>query len=321
MWGALRYVIWPVAGFFLVAVGLILSQWPSRPMSDAGGLNFDAVTGIATEMPLADPVDMRDGYDLMVRRFDNGPGPLTILIHGSGWNGLQFAGLAPQLPGTVLVPDLRGHGAAPGRRGDIDYIGQFEDDLADLIIATAKPGQKVVLAGHSSGGGLVVRMAGGPQGHLLDGAVLLAPFLKHNAPSTRKNSGGWAYVMVRRIIGLGLLNRVGITALNGLTVIEFDFPHSVIAGPYGNLATRSYSYRLNTSYAPRAAYTDDIAALPPFLLIAGAQDEAFVAAAYAPLMQAHTPNGSYQIVPGADHLGVVDAPETAGAMIKVLNEL
>jgi non-heme chloroperoxidase len=32
---------------------------------------------------------------------------------------------------TVYAPDLRGHGSS-GRRGDIDYIGQLDDDLVDL---------------------------------------------------------------------------------------------------------------------------------------------------------------------------------------------
>lgn len=87
----------------------------------------------------------------------------------------------------VLVPDLRGHGLNPERRGDIGYIGQFEDDLAALIEAKRKPRQKVVIIGHSSGGGLVVRMAGGKHGTHLDHAVLLAPFLKYNDQTAREN--------------------------------------------------------------------------------------------------------------------------------------
>jgi alpha-beta hydrolase superfamily lysophospholipase len=33
---------------------------------------------------------------------------------------------------TVYAPHIRGHGES-GRRGDIDYIGQLDDDLADLM--------------------------------------------------------------------------------------------------------------------------------------------------------------------------------------------
>ena len=114
--------------------------------------------------------------------------PLLIMVHGSGWHGMQFHGLAKELAtqADVVLQDLRRHGVSPHRRGDIDYINQFEDDLADLIKATAQPNQKVVVLGHSSSGGLVVRFAGGEHGEIIDHAVLLAPFLKHNAPTTRK---------------------------------------------------------------------------------------------------------------------------------------
>ncbi len=39
------------------------------------------------------------------------------------------------------------HGFTPKRRGDVDYIGQLEDDLADLITAKRQPRQKVILVG------------------------------------------------------------------------------------------------------------------------------------------------------------------------------
>ncbi|OIQ45469.1 MAG: hypothetical protein BM558_03840 [Roseobacter sp. MedPE-SW] len=264
---------------------------------------------------------MRDGYGLQLRSYINGDGPLIVLVHGSGWNGLQFSKLAPQLRGTVLVPDLRGHGAQPGRRGDVDYIGQFEDDLADLITAKAVPGQKVVLIGHSSGGGLVVRFSGGQHRDLMDRAVLLAPFLHHRAPTMRPNSGGWAQPLLRRIIALSMLNGVGITAWNHLTAIQFKMPSEVLEGPLGHLATTSYSYRLNQSYAPRSNYLNDIRALPGFLLLAGDQDEAFVAEAYRPLMEAETDKGRYQILADIGHLDLVDAPQTLGAIQEFLDDI
>ena len=300
-----------------VAVGLVLSQSPKGTV-EGEGLDF---TGILrhTMKPTKEPrhVPMRDGYDLVVREYGaQTQGPLIVMVHGSGWTGLQFTGLAQSLRtrARVLVPDLRGHGAAPGRRGDVDHIGQLEEDLADLIAAEKQPGQKVLLLGHSSGGGLVVRMSAGPYGGELDGAFLLAPFLKYNAPTTRANSGGWARPLTRRIIGLSLLNAVGIRALNGLPVIEFNMPKAVLNGPLGKLGTTQYSYRLNVSYAPRSDYLNDIRHLPAFLLLAGDQDEAFVAEAYQPLMAAETGNGQYQVVPGTGHLDIVDAPQTLAAI-------
>ncbi len=310
-----------LAGHVLVALGLIASARPRGPQPSTGGLDFSGIGG-GPLMPEPRGVAMRDGYALQVRDYANDAGPVLILLHGSGWNGLQFNRLAPflQAHGRVLVPDLRGHGAAPGRRGDVDHVGQLEEDIADLIDGEAQ-GRKVVLIGHSSGGGLVVRMAGGAYGARIDGAVLMAPFLQHDAPTTRRNSGGWARPLTRRLIGLSMLNMFGIRVLNHLSVIEFDMPTAVLSGPLGHLATTAYSWRLNQSYAPRRKYLRDIAALPPFLLLAGDADEAFDAPAYEPLMRQVTDRGRYRIVPGAGHLGLVDNERAQAEIAEFLDAL
>lgn len=301
-----------------IALGLILSQGARGDLGE-GGLDFSAeiAKGGAWQAPELQ-VAMRDGMPLAVRDFParRDGSPLLILVHGSGWHSMQFLELGERLRAFahVAAPDLRGHGEHPQRRGDIDYIGQLEDDLADLISALRVEGQKVILAGHSSGGGLVVRFAGGPHGHLIDGAILMAPFLQYDAPTTRPNSGGWAVPLTRRIIGLSMLNTVGIRGLNGQTVIRFRLPLQVRQGPLGATATGAYSYRLNTSFAPRRAYLDDIAKLPPFLLLAGKADGAFLAAEYAPLMSAVSPNGTYELLDGVGHLALVNAPGTYSAI-------
>ena len=311
----------------LIALGLIASQHPADMRADGGGgLDFDQT--LARENGEAAPlasVPMRDGYDVQVRRYQaTAPdAPLLVLVHGSAWHGLQFDGLARALAAhaEVVVPDLRGHGHQPGTRGDVAYIGQLEDDLADLIAAMRKPGQKVVLGGHSSGGGLVVRFAGGSYGETLDGAVLLAPFLKHNAPTTRANSGGWTHVLTRRIIGLSMLNALRIRVLNHLTIIQFTMPQEVLDGPLGDTATTAYSYRMNTSFAPRGDYLGDVAALPPFVLITGSADEAFDASLYEPTMTPATAKGRYHMVEGVAHLDIVDAPQTQTLIAEYLDAL
>lgn len=308
-----------------VAIIMVITQKPTD-LSPGSGLDFtQTLEGTVPERLSLTEVAMRDGFPLQVRKVpsDASDVPLLILVHGSGWHGQHFDGLATQFSQTadVIVPDLRGHGVKPGRRGDIDYINQFEDDLADLIKATAKPGQKVVLGGHSSGGGLVVRFAGGAHGALLDGAVLMAPFLHHRAETTRENSGGWAQVLVRRIIGLSILNTFQIKALNHLHIVQFRMPQAVLDGPLGDTATTAYSYRLNTGYAPRNGKLKEVAALPPFVLIVGAMDEAFLASAYEPTMTKLTDKGRYVIVDGVNHLGIVNAAETQKTIEAYLHEL
>lgn len=306
-----------------LALALIASDRPSADLrADGGGLNFGGLAEAGTEAALQ-PYMARDGAELGFRRWDSGreDAPLVVAVHGSGWHGLQFQGLGTALAvqglADVIAPDLRGHGPNPQRRGDIDHIGQFEEDLADLIAAQARPGQPVILLGHSSGGGLVIRYAGGDYAAGLAGAVLLAPFVQHDAPTARPNSGGWARVMIRRIIGLTMLNAAGIRALNGLPVIQFRFPSAVLEGPLGHTATLMYSYRLNTSYAPRRNWQADIASLPPFLLVVGDHDEAFVAENYQPTLSALTDRGRYGMV-DAGHLDVVDHPETLALITEFL---
>lgn len=307
------------------AAAAVMALWPwPKARAAKGGLDFtQTLAARHAALPMA-RLTLRDGT-AQAFRWAAGPkgGPLVVMIHGSGWHGMQFEGLAAELSAVadVVVPDLRGHGLAPLRRGDVDYIGQFEDDLAELIATRAKPGQKVILLGHSSGGGLVVRFAGGAHRDLIAAAVLLAPFLHHSAPTTRKNSGGWASVNLRRMIGLSILNSLRITGLNHLPVIRFAMPDAVLAGPLGATATPEYSYRLNTSFAPRANWQKDVAALPPFLLVAGQQDEAFVADRYEEVLSRLTSNGRYRLIDGVGHLGVVDAPQTAGVLREFIEGL
>ncbi len=306
----------------LILLGIALA-WPQRAPK-AGGMDFFAqLAQKNTPIPLQSQ-PMRDGYALPFRALVGPQGaPLLVMIHGSGWHGMQFEGLAAALApyADILIPDLRGHGISPQRRGDVDYIGQFEDDLADLITARAKPGQKVVLLGHSSGGGLVVRFAGGAHRGLISGAVLLAPFLHHSAPTTRAGAGGWAQVNLPRIIGLSILNRIGITALNSLNIVRFAMPDAVLTGPLGHTATTAYSYRLNTSFAPRDDFMADLAALPPYVLVVGSADESFVAEAYEPLLQASGANGAVHILQGVNHLGVVLDAHTADLVGQYLGQI
>ncbi len=323
----LSFIAISMAVTAVIAIGLILSQWPRDMRAGARGgegASLDFTRQIArNDAPLPlQSAPMRDGWQMPYRRVEGPQGaPLLVLVHGSGWHGAQFDALARRLSdvATVIAPDLRGHGAAPERRGDVDYIGQMEDDLADLIKAQAGEGQRVIMAGHSSGGGLVVRFAGGAHGAAVDHAVLLAPFLKYNAPTTRENSGGWAHVLTRRLIGLSMLNAAKITALNGMQVIQFNMPAAVLDGPLGHTATTAYSYRLNTGFAPRGDYLSDIADLPDFTVIAGTADEAFHAEKFEEVMAPVNGRGTYHLLDGVSHLDVVYAPETETLMRGVLS--
>jgi len=308
--------------YLAIAVILIATQKPVQAASSQSqqeNISFDSLLAIDyTGMTDLRTYEARDGTGLYYREYlsSTASDRVLVLLHGSAWHSMQFFPIANYLSqeglAHVVTPDLRGHGFNPKRRGDVDYIGQLEDDLADLIavIKQQHPSSQIILGGHSSGGGLAVRFAGSKYNDLIDAYVLLAPFLKYNAPTTRPNSGDWAAPLTRRIIGLSMLNNVGIKVLNHLNVINFNMPSAVLEGPLGNTATTSYSYRLNTAYAPRSNYTSDLKAMiQPFLLVAGTADESFIAEEYEPIISKHTQSGTYILLDDVSHIGVLAEPE------------
>ncbi|MGB0960535.1 MAG: alpha/beta hydrolase [Halocynthiibacter sp.] len=324
----LKFILIPIASSLLIylaiAFGLVFSQRPQSQLSGTA-FSFQSIKPAPENHGFVHRTyTPRDGTALPVWHSpaQSKDAPLVIVIHGSGWHGGGYLGLAQGLAAAgdfeMLVPDLRGHGLNPTPRGDVSYIGQFEDDLADLITDFNADNRDVIMIGHSSGGGLVIRFAGGPHGALLSKAVLLAPFLKHNAPTMREKSGGWAHALTGRIIGLSMLNTLNITALNSMTILQFNFPRAILDGAEGHTATLTYSYRLNTSFAPRNAYLDDIAKLPEFLLLVGEKDDAFYPEAFEPVMADVTANGTYQILANADHLGLINDLAAQAAILAFL---
>lgn len=293
----LTVVLSSIALFFVLTIGLIASQ-RITPLSSEQTLTFESVRSDGADTSGLEQHTVRDGTTLHFRHYPGASdeAPLAVVIHGSGWHGGAYTFIGRTLSEAqgfeVLVPDLRGHGPNPIRRGDIDYIGQLEDDLADLIAAHNTTGRPVYMVGHSSGGGLVVRFAGGQHGALLNKAVLMAPFLKHDAPTARNDAGGWSHVLMRRVIGQSILNGFGIKWFNGLHMIQFNFPAEIMRTEQGKAATLSYSFRLNTSYAPRDDYLADVAQLPEFLVIAAPRTRRFTQSNTSQRCARPTPRGN-----------------------------
>ena len=182
----------------------------------------------------------------------------AIVIHGSsGSSGGAIHALSGALAARgveTLAVDIRGHGTS-GTRGDIGYLGQLEDDLADLVALFADPpSAPLTLVGHSSGGGFALRVAGSPIQNLFARTVLLAPYLGYDAPTTRPNSGGWANADIPRIVGL-LAFGLGISCCEDLPVLAFAVPPNSAK----NLVA-TYSDRLMRNFARQRDFRRDLAA-------------------------------------------------------------
>ncbi len=309
-----KFLLIPGLIYLGITAVLITTNRPTT-ITTEGGLDFAALTAVSYQtLPNLQPYTAHDGVQLQYRLYPSAAeaNKAIILLHGSGWHSMQFHPLAEHLSQNglthVITPDLRGHGFTPARRGDVAYIGQLEDDLADLIgvVKAQFPSAMVIGGGHSSGGGLAIRFAGGEHGAMADAYLLLAPFLEYNAPTTRPNSGDWARPLSRRIAGLTMLNNIGIRWFNHLAVIQFNMLQAVLDSPLGNSATTAYSYRLNTSYAPRSNDGRDLTAMQqPFLLVAGMADQSFMTEQYEPTISAHTSAGTYTLLPDVGHIDLL----------------
>ncbi|MFT6907475.1 MAG: non-heme chloroperoxidase [Oleiphilaceae bacterium] len=295
---------------FSIATALILFGKGKKPAPDEGGIDFNELFFDYTNLPQLRTFCARDGKTLAYRHYPAQSEKVIILVHGSGWHSQYFLPLAEFISSEglahVYTPDLRGHGPMPDRRGDVNYIDQLEDDLADFIaiIREENPNAMLIVGGHSSGGGLAIRFAGSRYGQQADAYLLLSPFLKYNAPTIRSNSGGWAHAYTGRIAGLSMLNMLGIHCFDSLTAIEFNMPEEARDGT----ETLSYSHRLNTAYAPRNYKKDLRAITQPLLVVAGTRDDAFIANQFEPVISQYTAV-QVRLLPDVTHMGVVVSPE------------
>jgi len=305
----LSFVLTSAVIYFVIATVLIFFVKPKRP-AQPSQIKFNELFIDYNNLPKLSRYKSRDGSNLCYRYYPSQSDNIIILIHGSGWHSQYFLPLAQFLSeegvAQVITPDLRGHGHTPERRGDVDYIGQFEDDLADLIGIIRKdyPNATLIVGGHSSGGGLAIRFGGSAYGLQADAYILFSPFLKYNAPTMLSHSGDWAYPYTGRIAGLTMLNNLGIHWLDYLPAIEFNMPKDARDGT----ETLIYSHRLNTAFAPRNYKKDLTAIKKPLLVVAGTADEAFLADQFEPVISKYT-EGEVKLLPGVTHVGLVVGPE------------
>jgi non-heme chloroperoxidase len=313
---------WTWPRMFAIVVCLVLGLWlmlaiafgtaaPQRPVHPR---QMDL-----TELPALSRYTTRDGAQLAYRVYPGNVEQVVVLIHGSGTESSVMNALAKTLQAagaTVYALDLRGHGSS-GRSGDIDYIGQLDDDLADLI-ATIRPehtNAALTLIGFSAGGAFTIRIAGEPHGDLFDRYIAISPAIVYPSPLARSNAGGWATPYLPRIVGLIILNKIGIHWFDGLAAIVFAIP------PDNANLTGVYSYRL----AMNLGSSDFFRALgrtkKPMALIAGGNDDQFYADCYAQTLQPAKPDLTVELVPGLDHVDMLMKPAALAALRRTFDSM
>jgi alpha-beta hydrolase superfamily lysophospholipase len=313
--GGLKAVVWGLAiiGF----AGLVLAAIIATPIRRPPELTSVSATARAvdrSDMPGVDRFHARDGTELAYRHYPArapASGQIAVVVHGSSGSSVAVHALAKTLAARGIdtyAPDIRGHGAS-GTRGDIVYLGQLEDDMADFVaeIRKASPTAPLTLLGHSSGGGFALRVAGSPLQNLFQRTVLLAPYLGYDAPSSRQNAGGWASPDIPRFLGLTVLRRLGIVCCESLPTIAF-----AVAPDSSAILASTYSYRLMRNFGSSSDYREDLsAATRPVAVFAGAADELMVPDKYS---DAVGQRASVTLINGVNHMGIVSDPRAVSAI-------
>ncbi|MDQ2076101.1 alpha/beta fold hydrolase [Marinimicrobium sp. ABcell2] len=279
--------------------------------SDPPPLGPQAMTDLGFEQ-VYDNFDVfftaRDGAKLHSDHYKHHGDITVVLIHGSAGSSFTMNRMAGRLReaarAEVYALNLRGHGLSEGRPGDVDYIGQYADDLDDVLnqIKEAKPENAVIIAGHSMGGGVALEFARLHQSTSVDGYLLFAPDLgpvsptvRKEVPATKDGKEPALKLHMARIIGLHMLNQEGIHSYDHLPVLFYNLPEQ--------MPIRQYSYRSVLSGSPQ----DYRAALKqmqqPLLVIVGEQDEAFIAREFPTAIE-RLSDGEVVIVEDETHNGI-----------------
>jgi pimeloyl-ACP methyl ester carboxylesterase len=295
-----------VAGFGAV---IAFSTPAPLPRLAAG----DTLPGVAdwkrAEIPEVRRVAARDGAPLTYRLYPGRADRVVVLVHGSSGASISMHASARALQAagaTVYAISLRGHGGSGTANGDISYRDQLDDDLVDFTKAVGLADPKIhrTLIGFSSGGGFVLRIAGGPRRASFDAYLAVSPYIAHDAPTMRPNAGGWASVALPRVIALSLLDAAGLPWFQGLPVVRF-----ATAAEASENRTPVYSFRLQVGMQLTRAWRERLAGIDrPTSVIIGGHDELFVADRFAPLFRELNPRVAVSVQPGLGHMDMIGDP-------------
>ncbi|MEZ4833706.1 MAG: alpha/beta fold hydrolase [Caldilineaceae bacterium] len=190
----------------------------------------------------------------------------------------------------------------------VDYVGQYEDDLADVLAAIRQdnPEHELIVLGYSMGGAVVLRHAA-QHNETVDGYVLVSPNLGPEAPTARTDAPvdadpdaePFLALHIPRIIGIAFLGGVGDFVFGAMPTMFFNLPE-----PFVN----TYSYRAMMNSTPD--YAAGFEAIDQLLLvIVGSEDETMQADVFPTLVGEYS-DGVVHIVDGANHDGILYSGET-----------
>jgi non-heme chloroperoxidase len=300
-------VVCGLAAAIAAALAGMLAFGTSAPPEELTSLGAPFRTVNFSDLPAVQTLPVSNRSPIAYRAWLPNPAPsepplVVIAIHGSSAQSASMHPLGKALSAEgipVFAPDIRGHGDT-GIRGDIDYAGELDDDMADFtaMVRGKYPNSKLVLMGFSSGGGYALRVAATPLGKNFARAVLLSPMLGPFAPTYNQDQK-YAKPFIPRIIALMVLDRLGIHGFDHLTTLLL-----AIDPARTDILVGHYSWLLMRAFGTRDYAADLRNAQTPLAVVDGEKDELFYADKFAPTIDAVRPGVPVTIVPGLSHTGL-----------------
>jgi alpha-beta hydrolase superfamily lysophospholipase len=265
------------------------------------------IEDLGFEQPnISEPVifNMEDGINIIGQKYTHASRTTVILVHGVLANSYTYnkmSGLLRKaLNAEIIAIDLRGHGQSGGAPGDISKPNQYAEDLNAVItsIKSERPDHSIILAGHSMGGGIILRHAESFPNTKIDGYVLFAPNLGANSPTTSQEidlKNNFVKTHLSRGLGLKMLNELGIHTYDSLKVVFYNLPKQ--------MPIKSYSYRSMLASYPKNFKKTLQKMKVPLIALVGSKDEAFIAEEY-PIVFTSYSNGDCYLFEGETHNGI-----------------
>ncbi|ASD64179.1 alpha/beta hydrolase [Bdellovibrio bacteriovorus] len=232
----------------------------------------------------------RQGDVLSYRIYPAWSDNLIVLYHGVGSDSRYMCVLATAMAqaglGTVVTPDLRGHGASL-KAADPHSQHQFEIDLEELIIhiKMTRAVSRVILAGHSLGGGFVLRVAVSDIRRQFAQFLAISPYLPPGLHVFHDDFGGWI-------------------SPDGNGGFKVNLPVEFVSGQ----EKLTYSAAYLAAVTPSDKIMADIQKLhPPVHVVVGEQDELIIPQRQEQLFTEAGAN--IRVVQGLNHLTIVSKPD------------
>jgi len=267
--------------------------------------------------PAAEALFVKDGTNLALRSFvPQRPVAILVFYHGGGaHSAASYQQIGYTLCEThhiaTFMPDIRGHGASEGKRGDAPNTQRVLQDIDETIafIKETYPDIPLFVGGHSSGAGLVLNYFTSSKNEDIDGFVFLSPQLGFRAKTDHKNNP---------FVHVNVLPFIAHSITQGLfcghnAAVQFNYPAKILKK--GMLAF--YTVNMANALTASAPHKQLQQLYRPLAVWVGERDEVLNASKVESFIQHACPHADIEIIAKEKHLSIIlVAGDLIGTWIK-----